>query len=113
MVEFTKSTRFEAGGTFPAATVPSDVPRMFAYFVKGANEGGAAHALRISQKRDANAFDDRTVIPANDSRAFGGNPDEDKILTFESGGTVVAALDTGQAGGAGTLDVTVGFVTPE
>lgn len=108
---FTKQHKFEQGGTWPAATVPSDMSNMWIYTMKISNEGGSVHGLRVSQKRNANAFDDVTTVPANSHAAWGLGRLGNRLLNFQSGGTIVAALDTAQGAGAGTLDVTLDINT--
>lgn len=93
-----------AGGTVAVATVSTDQSNLFCHYLKLSNPTGSAGDIRISQKRHSNAFDDRTNIPANNAKSFGGSPTA-RLLNFDRAGTILAAIDaTG-----GTIDVTMGL----
>jgi len=93
------------GGTIGASTVPASVSRRYLYEKNLGNEGGAAKLVRIKQVRHANPFTDRTVVPAEGGVNIGGDPTRDRLLPFDSGGTVQVEMPST----SGTIDVTLGF----
>jgi len=103
--EFVETVRITDGGTVAVSTVPSSVSRRYLYSEKFTNEGGNAKLVEIKQLRHSNSFTDRTVVPAEGGVNIGGDPARDRLLPFDSGGTVqVEMLST-----SGTIDVTLGF----
>jgi len=102
---FIETVRITDGGTVAVSTVPSSVSRRYLYEKNLGNEGGAAKLVEIKQLRHANSFTDRTVVPAEGGVNIGGNPTQDRLLPFDSSGTVQVEMSAT----SGTIDVTLGF----
>jgi len=103
---FVETVRITDGGTVAVSTVPSSVSRRYLYSEKFTNEGGNAKLVEIKQLRHSNSFTDRTVVPANGGVNIGGNPSQDKLLAFDSSGTVQVEMSAT----SGTIAATLGFV---
>jgi len=103
--EFIETYRITDGGTVTVGAVPSSVSRRYLYKEKLGNEGSGAKLVRIRQLRHSNSFTDRTVVPAEGGVNFGGNVSEDRLLAFDSGGTITVEMPAT----SGTIDATLGF----
>lgn len=120
---FTVSAALTSSDT-ALATLPADSSKPYLYWLKAANAGTAAQVLRIKQDRHTRAVRDNTIIPANgqtqssgfpqvgETVAWGGNPDTDKLLTFNAGGTIVAAANPDGSIAGGSIHATFGFAIP-
>jgi len=102
---FIETVRLTDGGTVAVSTVPSSVSRRYLYSEKFTNEGGNAKLVEIKQLRHANSFTDTTMVPAEGGIEIGGNPTQDRLLPFDSGGTVQVEMSAT----SGTIDVALGF----
>jgi len=103
--EFIETYRITDGGTITVSAVPESVSRRYLYRQKLSNEGGVAKAINVAQV-GVNSFTDTTVVPANDTKDFGGKPSEDRLLAFDGGGTIQVQVPAT----SGTIDVTLGLV---
>jgi len=101
---FVETVRITGGGTIAVSTVPDSVSRRYLYSEKFTNEGGVAKIVTIAQT-GVNPFTDTTVVPAEGGINIGGNPARDRLLPFDSGGTVQVEMPST----SGTIDVTLGF----
>lgn len=103
------------------ATLPTESARPYLYFLKAGNQGTVAQQLIIEHARHNNAYRDRTVIPAigqtqssgfpavGENFVMGGDPERDKLLMFDAGGTINAFI---AAAGGGSMPVTAGIAIP-
>jgi len=103
--EFIETYRITDGGTVTVGAVPESVSRRYLYRQKVSNEGGVAKVVNVAQV-GVNSFTDTTVVPANDSKNFGGKPSEDRLLVFDGGGTIEVQMPAT----SGTIDVVLGLV---
>lgn len=103
---FIETVDISGGGTIAVATLPADVSRRHLYQKEMTNTGGAAAQFKIKQARHADSFTNKAVVKADGHIQKGGEPDRDRLLSFDAGATIEAAVPEPH----GTISATLGFV---
>lgn len=103
------------------ATLSTGTP--YAYWLKAANAGTIAQRMRIEQQSHVAVIRDNSVVPASaqprgavgtpsDTVAYGGNPNVDQLLVFDTPATIVATAAPDGALAGGSIHVTMGIAEP-
>lgn len=116
---FTVSAALDTADT-GVATIPQNVGDPYVYWLKAANAGTVAQIFQFRQNRHNRTFTDRSVVPASaqprgdigtpsDTIGFGGDPERDRLLTLNPGGTINLAANPDGTLQGGSIHVTIGF----